>query len=171
MIELFLSFATGLITKTLDLAEDHGLKINKSVKAVLSVLNGLIIAYIISVVNVLPGFWFGIVLGLILSRKIDAESHQISFAFLLIGLVFFGFPVMNPVIVILTSLICIAEEWVNDEFVDKNRVKGLFKKFLSARPLLEAASVILAFYYSNITIFLLLFTFDAGYLLSHKLFK
>jgi hypothetical protein len=169
MIEFAYAFLAGILVKLVDLAEDHGLKFNKDLKVIFGAMYGLLIAYIISVINILPGFWFGIIIGLIISGKIDAEGHYAGVGVLLASLAIFGFPLMNPVIVLITSLICVLEEWINDELVDKKRVKGWLKKFLSVRPLLEIASVIFALYYYNISIFLLLFSFDAGYLIINKL--
>lgn len=170
IIIIFLSFIVGVLTKLVDLAEEHGLKMNKDLKLILSSVYGLLLGYLISIIP-LPGFWMGILIGLLLSGKIDAESHYTGFAFILISLTLFGFPPINPVIVIISSLLCSLEEWINDELVDKKRVKGWFNKVLKYRPLLELTSAILAIIYSNILIFLILFSFDTGYVFINKFMK
>jgi hypothetical protein len=68
-------------------------------------------------------------------------------------------------------VVCYAEEWVNDNIVDKKKIKGFMLKVLSIRPLLEITAAILSVAYSNISVFLLLLLFDLGYLASKKIFS
>ncbi|PIU61170.1 hypothetical protein COZ55_00040 [archaeon CG_4_8_14_3_um_filter_38_5] len=164
MSNLILAFITGILTKLVDNAEDEGSKINETLKIIFAATYGIMIAYLITVIP-LPSFWFGIIIGLILSGKIDSQSHYIGISTLLATLALLGFPEMNASIVVIVALICHLEEWINTEIVDKNKVKGFLKKLLKIRPILEITAIILSVIYSNFTIFLLLFSFDLGYLL------
>ncbi len=170
MIRLIISFITGFLIKTVDSSEEHGLKLNKNIKLIFSAAYGILLGYLISIAP-LPGFWMGIIIGLVLSGKIDKEGHYTGVGLMLLTLAYLRFPVMNPVILIITALITIIEEWINDEVVDKKRVKGLLYEFLAVRPLLETTSIILSIYFIQPLIFLLLLSFDLGYLLSKKLLR
>lgn len=167
MFFLIISFCTGILTKLVDLTEEHGYKMNKFIKVLISVSYGLLLAYWINNAP-LTSFWFGILIGLILSGKIDAQGHFIAVSVTFLTLSFLGFNQMNAGIVILTTLVCWVEEWVNDEIVDKGKVKGFFKQILEFRPLVEIMSLILSFVYKNMNIFYILFMYDVGYSLTNR---
>lgn len=171
MIELLIAFFAGISVKLVDLAEDHGLKMNKVIKILFSIMYGLLIAYIISVVNILPELWIGILLGLLFAGKIDALGHYIGFGSAILFILMFGLPTVNPLIILLIAIICVLEEWVNDNIVDKKKVKGILLNFLSIRPLLEITAIVFSIIYANISIFLLLLSFDLGYLITKKIKK
>jgi len=169
MINYLLSLILGFLVKTVDLASEHGLKLNKFVKLAFCITYGALLAYLISAVF-LPEFFLGILLGVIVSSKIDSKLHLLAMIFFLTFSIFFNQPITDWLIILLVAVICYFEEWINDELVDKKKVKGNFRKFLSFRPLLEIAAVILSIIYSDISIFLLLLCFDLGYYFSKKFF-
>lgn len=167
MIEYILSFALGLIVKTVDSSVEHGLKIKPIFGYSLSVIYGALLAYLLSIIF-LPEFFLGILIGVIFAKKIDSKEHFCA----IISFVFFSFfikPIIsNWIIVLLIAIICYIEEWVNDNITDKKKAKGALLKILSIRPILEIAAIIFSIIYSNISIFLLLLLFDFGYLASKK---
>ena len=165
MIGLIISFIIGFLVKTVDNAEEHGLKMNRLLKIILGLVYGILLGWLVSFVPI-PGFWIGIIIGLIVSGKIDSESHYAGMVGIVLSLLFFGFPAINWWIVLITMIICYAEEWVNDEIVDKKKVIGFLAKLLSLRPLLEITAAILAVIYLDINIFLLLLFFDIGYFIA-----
>ncbi|MBN1924006.1 MAG: hypothetical protein JW791_04585 [Nanoarchaeota archaeon] len=167
IIEILAAFLSGLLVKTVDNCEDNNLLKDKNISVLLGALYGIILGYLITVAP-LPSFWIGILLGVVFAGKIDSIGHYTGLGFTLISLLYFGIPIISISLILLISLITLVEEWVNDEIVDKNKVSGLVKSFLSIRPLLEITSIILAVIYNNPLIFVLLLSFDLGYLITDK---
>lgn len=169
MIQYFLAFASGFLSKTADCASEHGLKIKDSLSYFISILYGAIIAYLLKIIF-LPEFFFGIMIGIVLSSKMDSKFHKaglISF--------FAAFIILMPSfnswgIIFISSLICVIEEKVND-WADNIKKKSLLIKALKMRPLLEITAIILSIIYSDFSIFFLLFSFDLGYFFSKKSFE
>jgi hypothetical protein len=168
MISYILSFISGLLVKTVDLSEEHGLKISNFYKYLFAISYGALLAFVMDIVF-LPEFFLGILIGVLISGKIDALSHKIA----LISFIIF-FMLISPIIsqytiVILSAGFCIIEEKVND-FIDKKKLKGAFYRILGMRPIMEIFAIALAIFYSRIEIFLLLLSFDLGYLSAKKIF-
>jgi hypothetical protein len=167
MIEYLISFASGALVKTVDSADEHGLKLNKILKFSFAILYGIAIAYLMKIIF-LPEFFLGIMLGVLFYGKIDTNAHKLGFASFLLGFLLFKPMIFNWAMVLIISLLCFFEEWVNDNIADKKKVKGVFLKFLSVRPILEITAAVLSIIYLNFSIFFLLILFDAGYLASKK---
>jgi hypothetical protein len=167
MIKYLLSFILGFVVKTVDSSVEHGLKLKNYVRYFLSIIYGILLSYLLSIIF-LPEFFLGILIGVIFSKKIDSKEHLIAIITFVISSFLFKYSISNGIIILIIAFLCFLEEWINDNVVDKNKVKGFFKKFLSIRPLLEITAIILSIIYSNINIFLLLFLFDLGYLTSKK---
>lgn len=165
-----MSFISGLAVKTVDSSVEHGLKLNKYFRYSLSLLYGAILSYLISSIF-LPEFFLGILIGVIAARKIDSKEHFFGIISFAVFSFFFKPVISQWIMVFIISLVCYFEEWVNDNVVDKKKVKGLFLKFLSIRPILEIAAIVLSVIYSNFSIFFLLLFFDLGYLFSSKFIK
>lgn len=170
MIEYLLSFILGLVVKTVDNSIEHGLKLKNYLKYLLSITYGALLAYLLSIIF-LPEFFLGILLGVIIAKKIDSKEHFMAIISFIIFSLFFKTILTNWALVLIITFICFIEEWINDNLVDKKKIKGILLKFLSIRPLLEITAIILSIIYSNPSIFLLLLLFDLGYLFSKKYLK
>ena len=171
MIGYLLSFALGLIVKIVDSSIEHGLKLKTYIRYSLSIIYGALLAYLLRIIF-LPEFFLGILLGVIFAKKIDSKEHfSAIISFVIFSSIIFKPIISNWQILILSMIICYAEEWINENIVDKKKIKGFMLKFLSIRPLLEITAAVLSVVYSNISIFLLLLLFDLGYLTSKKIFE
>jgi len=170
MIEYLLSFALGFAVKTVDSSVEHGLKLKPALRYFLAIIYGALLAYLINLVF-LPEFFLGILIGVIIAGKIDSKEHFSAVISFVLFSFFLETVIINWVIVAVAAMLCYFEEWVNDNIVDKKKVKGMLLKFLSVRPVLELAAIALSVIYSNISIFLLLLFFDFGYLSSKNCLK
>ena len=70
MIQYLLALSAGFLAKTADCASEHGLKIKDSLSYFISILYGAIIAYLLKIIF-LPEFFLGIMIGIVLSSKMD----------------------------------------------------------------------------------------------------
>jgi hypothetical protein len=168
MITYILSFISGVLVKTVDLSEEHGLKINKFAKYSFAIIYGLLLSLLMDFIF-LPEFFLGILIGVLISGKIDALSHKIAIVSFILGFIIFSPAISNYFIVSLSALFCIIEEKVND-FIDKKNPKGIIYKFLGMRPIMEIFAIILSIVYINVEIFIILLLFDLGYLSAKKIF-
>jgi hypothetical protein len=168
MMQYILSFISGLLVKTVDLSEEHGLKIGNFAKYSLAISYGFLLSFLMNLIF-LPEFFFGILIGVLVSGKIDAPSHKIAILSFIIGFIIFSPQISQYFIVALSALFCIIEEKIND-FLDKKKHKGFIYKILGMRPIMEIFAISLSIIYSRIEIFLIMFLFDFGYLSAKKIF-
>lgn len=169
MFELLVSFIAGFLVKTVDLSSDHRLRLNLISKTLIAVLYGFFIAYLISVVNIFPELWLGILIGVVFAGKVDSIGHYIGLGSCLFFLSILGLPRVNPLLLIIFITICIIEEYINDN-ISVKKSKKVLSKFLEVRPFLEVSALVSSVILNNYLIVLLLLSFDVGYLFSRRVF-
>jgi len=166
MIYIFLAaFFTGFLTKFVDLKYDNKLKINEIFILIAGFVYGFLIAFAISESWIIAPLWLGIVLGLIFTKKIDVLGHYIGIGSMIIFLIIFGIPQINIFLLTLFTLLCVAEEIINDK-IDKIKKKNLIFKILKYRPILEITALIVSIITGYWIIFFMLLSFDIAYILT-----
>ncbi len=167
MMYLFIAaFFTGFLTKLVDLKYDNKLKINEIFILVAGFVYGFLIAFVISKSWIIAPLWLGIVLGLIFTKKIDAFGHYIGIGSMILFLIILGIPQINIFLSIFFTLLCVAEEIINDK-IDKIKKKNLILKVLKYRPILEITALIVSIITGYWIIFSMLLTYDVAYILTN----
>jgi len=164
LLLFLLSFVTGLIVKYTDVLEDNNITKIKYLNILLGIFYGIllfIIPYLFPEVTVLI---IATVLGLVLSGKFDAPGHYIGIVVLFSLFAMFGLSPVNMFYFITILFTNIIEEYINDEFVDKNKIKNkVLQKILSLRPVLEITVFLISVYSGVWSLWISLLGFDIGY--------
>jgi len=171
MTEIFqicaIAFITGIIVKLTDVIVDDKKKILFMGSDILfGILYGSLIGYMISKYPNVAPIWLGVVIGALITKKFDALSHMISLPFIILNAFFFGLHKFSIGLTALFTIICIADEILNDYF-DKKK-STIFVKFMRLRPLLELTALLVSIITLRIEIFLAIFCFDVGYIIIRK---
>jgi hypothetical protein len=161
-----LSIIAGIMVKLSDFVEDSVKKKDsiKIVRVLLGLAYGTNLFVIYYLFNDVAPLWIGIILGLLIYGKIDAMSHYIGVGIFFL-LVFFTGSVgyAAPLLTVMFTLICLAEEFVNDYF-DRHPIKNkIFATLISVRPLLEISSFVTSLLTGQWMMWLGLVGHDVGY--------
>jgi len=160
-------FIIGFLTKLADMAVDDGLNIPKHVSYVTGAVYGILIAYVITSYPILSPLGLAVVLAVLLMRKIDAAPHDIGIAMMLLTLALLGFPKTDSMLLLLFLVAGISDEVLSD-FADKGKVKGLAGEILKKRIILEIVCLSFSALTGKWMVFLGIFFYDAGYILTGK---
>ncbi|RLI97056.1 MAG: hypothetical protein DRO99_03515 [Candidatus Aenigmatarchaeota archaeon] len=170
MIIFVTAFFTGLLSKLVDAAEEHGLGIPAMFSRVSGVAYGVLIAYVISVSPELSGLWIATVIGVIITGKIDTPGHYLGIGSMLFMLPILGIAGIDVPLLAAFTALCVLEEVINDEILDKGRIKNrAVSGFLGMRPLLEMAAFVVSAAAGQWVIWLGLLSYDVGYVLMERL--
>jgi hypothetical protein len=147
------------------------LKINKILVIISAVIYGFLIALIVNEVPILISLVLAVLVGLIITGKIDYYGHLIGIITFFVTLYFFGFvpfELFDFILLVLFLFVGILDELVSDIFEKKER---LIQKILSHRPLLELIAFLVSAYTGvwEIWLTLLLYDIGAGYVPVYKI--
>lgn len=161
---------TGFLTKLTDLIEDDGLKLFRFDNLVLGALYGLLIAFVIIKSEVVAPLWLGVVIGLCITRKIDAPSHLLGVIVIFASLMMLWNFQTTPLLALFV-LACVADEWLSD-LADRKKIKiKLLKKFLLLRPIVEITAFVVSLITMQWLLWFAILCFDIGYILTNKFIK
>ena len=160
----------GSMVKFIDL-EEHGLKLDKKVFYAAAVAIGVLTAWIIKVSPVLFNLSFGVILGLIITGKIDTRAHIIAMFTFLVAVFVWAQPDINYLFLSVIVAASGVDELVNNRVLDRGKVKRDFiRKFLEVRPAVEIAVFCISALTGYWILWLTIFPFDIGYVSVTKLF-
>lgn len=167
MLEILIAaFATGILSKFVDMVEEHNLKLPVISSRISGIIYGSLIAYVISVSPELSGLWIATVIAVLVTGKIDTEGHYLGLGSMLFFAAILGIAQINVFNLVLFSFIAITDELVNDRITDKGKISNKsLSSFIGLRPLLEIAAFVIALVSGQWIIWLGLFSYDAGYAL------
>lgn len=188
IIFLPLCLALGVIVKLTDLLEDNVKLMHKQHKLfniisginatqipfniILGGLYGTLMFFICYLFPVFTVVVLATVIAMLLFGKIDAPGHYAGVGIFLMLYILIGLANVNPLYLIIFIAANFAEEYINNEFVDKKRVKNeLVRRVLSVRPVLEITVFVVAFYSGLWQMFFGLLAFDIGYNLTATYWK
>ena len=180
IIFLPLCLALGVMVKLTDLLEDNVKSMSKQHKLfniisginatripfniILGILYGTLMFSICYLFPVFTVVVLATVIAMLLFGKIDAPGHYAGVGIFLILYVLIGLADVNYLYLIIFIAANFAEEYINNELVDKKRVKNkLVRRVLSVRPVLEITVFAVAFYSGLWQMFFGLLAFDIGY--------
>ena len=162
------AFAVGLLVKFIDL-EEHGLKLSKVIFYSAAVAAGALTAVDIKLYPVLFNLAFGIVLGLIMTGKIDTKAHTMALFTFLAAVFVWAQPEISYLFLLVIVAASGADEVVNNRVLDKGRIRnGIARKFLEVRPVVEIAVFCISAFTGIWAMWLTIFSFDVGYVLVSK---
>ena len=163
---LIVAFATGILTKIVDLHHDNNLRLPYYLNTVFGGLYGFLIALMISFVPEVAPLWIGATVGVIAVGKIDSVGHYLGAAsiFLFVGL--FGIPLINIFFLLAFTIFSLLDEVFNSNLTEKIVKKKIVKKIFSFRPFLELSAFIISILTGVWIIWLSIFLFDIAYILT-----
>lgn len=168
LLILIIVFFIGILTKITDLIVDHNFKLIKNIEYFFGFIYGILVAYIVTETNTLvASLWFGLVIGVIITKKIDHLAHIIGLVSFLFYLGLVGLPRLNIIYVFVFTFFTALDEILEEKIKHKEKIINLLKKFLG----LEIVSLIVSFISGVWMVFLSILFFDIGYMLTTKILK
>jgi len=164
---LLATFSIGILTKFVDLIVDDDLKIARLVPYAAAISYGVLIAYVITNYPLLAPLGFAIVVAVLLTRKIDSKPHIAGVAFVVLFLILSGFPSIDLILFAVFLVAGGLDEMLND-FADKGKIKGIPAKIFEKRVVLEIAAFSVSLFTGYWILFLGMFSYDIGYLLTTR---
>lgn len=164
-------FVVGVLNRLIDLKYDDGLKINMYLVYFFGISYGLLIAHVINLFPVLFELGIGLVLAVLLTKKIDQFGHALGIISLFLLLAINGFPAVNLAILAFFLLGGIFDELLND-YVDSRKMKNkIFSGFFKYRLTMEVVTLVLSVVTGNLIYFIAMVSYDAGfsYIFSDKI--
>lgn len=155
----------GILVKLVDNIVDKRIEITRAITIFLGILYGLLIPIIIVRVPAVAPVYIAVLIGVLMTRKIDHISHGAGIASVFFFLALFGFAQVDVRLLLLFVIASIADEKGND-LVDEKGMKGPLGHFLHYRLMLEIAVLVASWYTGMWEMFLGIFFFDIGYVLT-----
>lgn len=173
MIDLIIvAIVTGVLTKLVDLVEEHNLNLSKNISLISGVIYGILIGYVISFSPELSGLWIAIVLSVLITGKITSRGHYLGIISMIIFVLVFGWMGTNILHIIIFTPIGVLEELVNDRFVDKGKIKNKrLSSFFAWRPLIEISAFIVSALTGQWIVWFGILSYDIGYILIEILMR
>lgn len=159
---LILAFFVGLLVKLTDQIVDEGLNCIKYSEYLFGSLYGILMAQIVVSSNSLvASLWIGLIIGVIITNKIDHLSHMLAIGSFLLYLGIIGFPALSALYLIIFTIAAALDEIIEERIKAKERLLNLLKKFVG----LEMVSFIVSIITGIWTVFLSILLFDLGYII------
>ncbi len=167
---LFCAFATGFLTKLVDL-EEHGIKLRSKAFYVSALLYGFLIAYAGLLKPQIGSLIFAVILSLVVTKKIDSRAHMLGGGSFLFFTILLGIPEINLVYMFIFFIAATIDEIVNTRIYDAGKIKNNFlSRFVEARPILEITALVVSFFTGVWVFWYGIFFYDLGYILTNKSF-
>gem|GEM_PF-3041599 len=171
------SFICGFLVKLVDFFEDD-LKLHKKYSVWVDfagIFYGLIIAGVLFFWPALAPLAFGVILGEIVAKKIDAPAHIFGVIAFLIFVVLFSISGMvnfnlDIIVVFLFCIFLVASilDEKLDHYSESMKKNNLLKKILSFRLVLELSSIGVFLITLNPIYWVSIFSFDLAYIICSK---
>lgn len=165
---LVLTFVIGFLTKFVDLIVDNGLKIHNFITYVSAVIYGVLAAYVVVNYPLLAPIGLAVVIGVVVTRKIDSKPHISGIITFVLLLLFWGFSGTDLVLLGIFLLVGIEDEIVSD-LADKGKIKGRLARIFEKRIILEVTTFSVSLITGYWIMFLGIFTYDLGYLITKRI--
>jgi len=146
-----LAFIAGLFVKAVDWLDDDR-KSKHPVKYALAIVYGLLLGYLIAFAP-FAALFLAALIAQVFARKVDTLAHRIGFTVAALSLVYFGFPLVDLVLVV--GFLCLA-------FLDEVDFVGKLRPLNDWRPFLKVGAVIPGLL-GDWAYFIGIMFFDAGY--------
>lgn len=161
MIEfLALALIAGILSKLVDLAEEHGLRFHPRASNIAGIAYGAILAYLISFSPELSSLCLAVIIAVLVSGKIDTLGHGLAMLSALILVPIFGLPQIALLQLIVFVLAGVADEIISDRLAGR---KSLASRLMSLRPILEVSAFAISMIYWQWIIWFGLLLYDIGY--------
>jgi len=175
MMLFILSFLTGLLIKVVDIIEDENLKIFSKLKYLFSIIYGFLLGYVIVSYPDIAPLWIGMILGVLLTGKVDTLTHKlgvltVAITLLVFSLFDFNILKINFGLLFLFSLASFTDEKV-DVLLQKVKSKNIFHKLMDLRLFLEASALVTSIITGIWSIFFAILMFDLAYKLTELFFE
>lgn len=152
----------GFLSKLTDVQVDEKKFFARNLKFATGFAYGVLYALLLSLGVEFATLFLGIAVAVLLAGKIDSKPHQFAIAGFLLALVYFGFPNVNVLLLVLFVAFGLLDEFLNDYF-DANPSKSLVEKIAKYRLSLEAFAFALSVYTGSWVYFAGVLAYDAGY--------
>lgn len=164
LILVILTIFAGLSTAYTDYLIDEIKEKNKFKLFLFGMLYGFLLFLPLYFAPIISSLWYGIIIGLILTSKIDHLAHYVAmFVFAILTLIF-KISITNYVLFGIFIVVCIGEELLNN-YIDKLKTQNILTYVLKKRLLLEITTLIVSIFTGIWMIWFSLLGFDIGYLL------
>ena len=158
---LILSFLAGSLIKLADDIEDKNLSINRYFAVLFGVAYGLLMGYLMIKDPHASTIFGGIILGCLLTGKINSMGHYFGLASILIILFLNGI-IISPVLLVIALLAAL------DELADA--IPEILKPIFKYRPILKLGTLVLVILkILEFQALIILFSFDIAYILTERI--
>jgi len=162
MYGILIVFLTGFIIKFADMIADDGLKAGNALTYFFGSFYGFLLAFIISANPMWAELGIAVILGVLLTGKIDHPVHYSGLGSFMFFTAVFG---LNPVnlIVLLVFIGGASVDEIGNNLVDRKRIKGILGKFFECRLTMDVVAFAVSLLTGYWAIFFGMLAFDAGY--------
>ena len=158
-----LSLLLGYLVKTVDLSEEHGLRLPRTLVLLLSAAYGFLIALLIHSHPQITPLYLAVVAAVALSGKIDAPSHYLAIAVFVAAIAYYSLPQFSPPLLVFFLAAALLDEFGNS-LCDSGKLSvPLLSAVFKHRLALNIAAA-LAFAFTGEPLLLVsIVLFDLGY--------
>jgi hypothetical protein len=172
MMLYFFAFLNGVLTKYVDLVEEHGLRAPKISGLLCGSAYGVLLSIIVRLFPEVSTLVLAVVLGTIISGKINTRGHIAGVALFFILIFLLGTPAINWLLFAIILAVSFADEAFNSLVLDKKKIKSKnLSLIFSVRPFLEVTVFAYSLFTGEWVIWLTLLSSDFGYNLIPKALK
>lgn len=163
---LIIAFLIGILTKITDLIVDDKIKFIKYSEYLFWIIYGILTAYIIINTNeIVASLWMGLVIGVVLTKKIDKFAHILGLVSFIFYISISGLPQLNSIYLIIFTIATTSDEIIEEKIKNKEKMHNLLKKFFA----LELVSLIVSLITGVWMVFLSILFFDIAYIIISKI--
>lgn len=172
MLELFAAAALlGVLTKLADLQVDEKKFFFKNAQYITGVAYGILGGLLLTLDARFAELFFGVLVGVIVTTKIDKLPHRLAVAFVVFTIALLGIPKVSFPLVAFFSLFAAGDEWLHEKTAKrKGRISELLAFLGKNRLLLEVATLLVGVATGEWIYLLAIILFDVGYVACEKAF-
>lgn len=159
---IVVSFLIGFFSRSADMIADEIKKPRILAGPVIGAIYGSLLAFGISYFGDVSSMIIAVLVGVIITRKIDHRVHYVGMVVLIIMLSLFGIPEINLPILAVFLFAGIADEMGSD-LSDEKKIKGKISKFFSARLTMDVTAFAISAFTGNWAFLAAMIAADLGY--------
>jgi len=161
----------GFFTKLADLQVDDEKFFFKNAQYLTGVAYGILGGLLLTSEPHFSTLFFGVLVGVIITTKIDKLPHRLAVAFVVLMIALRGIPAVSFPLVAFFSLFAAGDEWLHEKTAKKKGKINAALAFLGKNRLLLEVGTMLAGIATGEWLYLLaIISFDVGYVTCKKVF-
>jgi len=156
------SFAAGFLSKVSDMVADDGMRLARLLGIAVGVSYGFMVSLVMTHYAILSPLVIAVVLGTMLTGKIDHEVHYAGVGSMLLFVSLIGLPPVNPWLLAVFMAGGIIDE-IGSDLADRKRISRIPSAFFRYRLTMEVLTLAVSVFCRDYMFFIAMLSADAGY--------